>query len=95
VSALSYGQSASAEHITTIDEVHPTDQMYRLIWLEIYEQIKRAGCTFGKLSPVTADTPLAGLAGPSAQTEEDYDAVMKQIGSSPQARLRDTGLKRW
>jgi hypothetical protein len=69
--------------------------MYRLIWLEIYEQIKRAGCTFGKLSPVIADTPLAGLAGPSAETRGNYGDVMEQIGSSPQARLRETGLKRW
>jgi hypothetical protein len=40
ISAQSYNQGASAQHIVTKDEVHPTDQMYKLIWLEIYEQIK-------------------------------------------------------
>ena len=97
VGALSYAQSAPAEHISTIDEVHPTDQMYKLIWLEIYEQIKRSGCTFGKLSPAIADTPLAKLAGPSGQTRGDFAEVMDQLetGPLPQSRLTRTGHKLW
>ena len=81
--------------MTTIDQVHPTDQMYSLLWLEIYEQIKRSDCTFGKLSPVGADTPLAALSGPSAQSRQGLDAVMNQIGRSPQDRLRTTGHGLW
>jgi lysophospholipase L1-like esterase len=85
IPAMSYGESTTSQHITTIDEVHPSDEMYRLLWLQIYEQIKRSGCTFGKLSPVMAATPdalladLAGPAQPSAQTRQAYDAVMKEL----------------
>jgi hypothetical protein len=93
ISAASYNDSDSVQHTNTVDEVHPTDQMYRLIWLEIYEQIKRSGCTFGKLSPVIADTPLAELSGPSQQTRQAYAALMNQIGASPQARLTKTPPK--
>ncbi len=92
MSANSYSHSGSVQHIVTIDEVHPTDQMYKLIWLEIYEQIKRSNCTFGNLTSAVAvgPTTLAELSvGPRNA------AVMNQIGASPQARLRKTGLKRW
>jgi GDSL-like Lipase/Acylhydrolase len=92
VSRSDYIKDNSAEYIATVDEVHPTDQMYRLLWLEIYEQIKRSGCTFGKLSPVASDTPLAVMSGPSQQTELAFAAVMNELGQSPQDRLTKTGL---
>jgi phospholipase/lecithinase/hemolysin len=82
ISAASYNQGASVQHTHTFDEVHPTDQMYRLIWLEIYEQIKRSKCTFGRLSPVIADTPppLAELhEAPMLQTKQAFAAVMADI----------------
>ena len=41
-----------ATHLTTVDQAHPTDEMYRLIWLKIYEDIQAAGCTFGNLTGV-------------------------------------------
>jgi phospholipase/lecithinase/hemolysin len=63
ISALTYDLSGSVQHIFTVDEVHPTDQMYKLIWLEVYEQIKRSNCTFGSLPSVVSNalTPLAEL----------------------------------
>jgi hypothetical protein len=82
ISANDYSQKITSQNITTIDEVHPTDEMYRLLWLEIYEQIKRSGCTFGQLNQVAASTPLATLAGPaqpSPQTRQLFDAVMTQL----------------
>jgi GDSL-like Lipase/Acylhydrolase len=81
ISTNSYSSSSSVQHTTTIDQVHPTDQMYRLLWLEIYEQIKRSNCTFGKLSPVLAGTPLTGISGraPSQQTRQDYGTVMNEL----------------
>jgi hypothetical protein len=80
ISAASYSQGTSVQYTHTVDEVHPTDQMYRLIWLEIYEQIKRSNCTFGKLSPVIADTPLAGLSeGPTQRLRQAHAAVMADI----------------
>jgi hypothetical protein len=39
-----------AAHVTTIDEAHPSDEMYRLIWHEIRNQIYKADCTFDRLS---------------------------------------------
>jgi lysophospholipase L1-like esterase len=91
ISALSYTHGSSAQHMTTVDEVHPTDQMYRLIWQEIYEQIKLSDCTFGKLSPDMSDTTLGTLAGPTQQTRQGLGAVLNQLGSTPQARLKRTG----
>jgi hypothetical protein len=38
-----------AAHITTIDKLF-SDEMYRLIWHEIRNQIYKADCTFGRLS---------------------------------------------
>jgi hypothetical protein len=37
-------------HMTTMDEAHPSDEMYRLIWHEIRDVIWKARCTFGKLA---------------------------------------------
>lgn len=51
-----------AANITTIDEVHPSDVMYRLIWHEIRNEIYNAGCTFGTLSGKTVPTTLSQLA---------------------------------
>jgi hypothetical protein len=51
-----------AANITTIDEVHPSDEMYRLIWKEIHKVITKAGCTFGNLSGLTTPTTLSTLA---------------------------------
>jgi hypothetical protein len=52
-----------AANITTIDEVHPSDVLYRLIWKEIYRQgITKADCTFGNLTGVTTPTLLSALA---------------------------------
>jgi hypothetical protein len=44
VSALSYGQSASAEHITTIDEVHPTDQIWAINRVRMREHGEHTVC---------------------------------------------------
>jgi phospholipase/lecithinase/hemolysin len=51
-----------AAHISTIDEAHPSDEMYRLIWHEIRNQIYKADCTFGKLSFQITKTTLKQLA---------------------------------
>jgi lysophospholipase L1-like esterase len=83
ISAQSYNQSSLAQHVITIDEVHPTDQMYKLIWMEIYEQIRRSNCTFGNLVPSDVDvdisyipqTPLTAL----SQDRQGYGAVMNQL----------------
>ena len=39
-----------AAHITTIDEAHPSDELYRLVWHEIRDVIFKADCPFGKLN---------------------------------------------
>jgi phospholipase/lecithinase/hemolysin len=51
-----------AANITTIDEVHPSDVMYRLIWHEIRNEIYHANCTFGALSGVAVPATLSQLA---------------------------------
>jgi hypothetical protein len=82
IPAKDYLRNTEAQHITTVDEVHPTDQMYRLLWLEIYAQIRQSGCTFGLLGPAVADPGLAGLAGPaqpSLETKQAYGAVMNEL----------------
>lgn len=57
VSSSSYDQaSSSSSHTTTIDEVHPTDQVYKLIWHEIRKEIVKAGCTFGDGQGMTASS---------------------------------------
>jgi hypothetical protein len=45
-------------HVATIDEAHPNDPVYRLIWLEIYKVITKAGITFGTLPGLATPTPL-------------------------------------
>ena len=87
MSAKSYNQSGSVQHMVTKDEVHPTDQMYKLIWLEIREQIRKSNCTFGNLNPVGAATPLS--------TVQSFGEVMDEIGATPQARLTPTGHTLW
>jgi hypothetical protein len=51
-----------AVNITTIDEVHPSDELYRLIWLEIHQGIIAAGCAFGNLGNVVPTPVLSTLA---------------------------------
>ncbi len=71
--------TAAKRPVTTIDEVHPTDQMYKIIWDEIYVEIKRSRITFGRLSGAPVATTLATLSGPSAAVKGDYNAVMEKI----------------
>jgi phospholipase/lecithinase/hemolysin len=72
--------AAAARPITTIDEVHPTDAMYKLIWEEIYTTFQRQGSTFGKLQgTLTAISALAREAGPNAAVRGDFGAAMAQI----------------
>ena len=87
VGSNAYDIGVAGEFTTTVDQVHPTDQMYKLIWLEIREQIRKSKCTFGSLGPGPAGAPLS--------TMLNYPAVMAQIGASPQARLKPTGHKLW
>ena len=75
ISAFTYDtHNATVQHTTTIDEVHPTDQMYKLIWLEIREQIRRSKCTFGNLGPAHADLPMATM-----ENQEKYSTVMGEL----------------
>jgi lysophospholipase L1-like esterase len=80
VTAQAYDQSKTAGHITTIDQVHPTDQMYRLIWKEIYKEIKRADCTFGNLNGVISGPTLSALAGPTPETKAAFDMMLRVSG---------------
>jgi len=61
VAANDYG--GSTKHVACVDELHPTDHVYLLIWLEIREKILESGYSFGNL---TADnrkaSPLTALA---------------------------------
>jgi hypothetical protein len=60
VGANDYG--GSAKHVATVDALHPTDHVYRLIWLEIRRKILDSGCTFGSLAPDDHKaSPLAAL----------------------------------
>lgn len=78
VSAAQYDTTA-VRPITTIDEVHPTDQMYKIIWAEIYAELKRSNSSFGELTGAQVASTLATLAGPSAAVRGDYNSVMEQI----------------
>ena len=78
--------------VTTVDEVHPTDQMYKVIWDEIYAEIKRCNATFGLLTGARAATTLATLAGPSATVRGDFNSIMADIQKGGFA-LRKTGLR--
>ena len=60
-SGWDYSTSGLFRSVVTRDEVHPTDQLYYLIWLEIYEQIKQSNCTFGNLFGSAIDAPLLTL----------------------------------
>lgn len=80
-SAINYSASSSVGNLTTIDEVHPTDQLYRVIWLEIYEGIKKAGCTFGKLTDVSSSSPLSTLGGPTQAARSNFDRVMRELAA--------------
>lgn len=62
-------------HISTIDEAHPSDEMYRLIWHEIRNQIYKANCTFGKLNNQIVKTTLKQLARKGPQTVEDRQTI--------------------
>jgi hypothetical protein len=81
VGANAYDRSAAVEFTTTYDQVHPTDQMYKLIWLEIRDVIRRSNWTFGSLSPAAASTPLSAITNraPSQQTVQGHTAVMQQL----------------
>jgi hypothetical protein len=78
-SALSYQNSTDVAHLTTIDEVHPTDQVYKLIWMEIYEEIKKSDCAFGLLGGVGVATPLSTLSGPQPATRAGFGNVMAEL----------------
>ena len=78
-SALSYSSDTDLANLTTIDQVHPTDQVYRLIWLEIYEEIKKSDCTFGILAGALTPTPLSSLSGPSQATRDKFGGVMGEL----------------
>lgn len=73
--------TATRHHVTAIDQVHPTDQMYKLIWGEIYEVIKRTGTTFGRLqgAQIPGGAVLAGLSGPSDGVKSKFSSVLAQI----------------
>ena len=93
VGSNDYDRIVGDEFTTTVDQVHPTDQMYKLIWLEIREVIRRSNCTFGGLNLVPAVTPFPYLS--VVPTLQAHDAVMNQIGASPQDRLTRTNHGLW
>lgn len=86
VSSAGYSTSA-VKPINTIDEVHPTDHVYRLIWGEIYEEVKRSGSTFGNLVGAREFSTLAQLSGPSNAVHSEFNTVLEQIRSG-QHQLR-------
>lgn len=66
ISASRYDQMVQQGYrtnITTIDQAHPTDQMYRLIWQEIRATILRANLTFGTLHGAPAASELSQRSG--------------------------------
>jgi hypothetical protein len=79
ISAQAYDQRTQAAPLTTIDQVHPTDAMYRLIWQEIRREILAADCTFGRLPGVATPATLSTLAGPSAATQAGFNSVMQEL----------------
>jgi hypothetical protein len=56
------GADGRVANITTIDEVHPSDALYRLIWLEIHQGIIATGCVFGNLGNLVPTPVLSTLA---------------------------------
>ncbi|MGE4239180.1 MAG: SGNH/GDSL hydrolase family protein [Ramlibacter sp.] len=79
VSSTSY--ASGVRPITTIDEVHPTDALYKLIWEEIYSTLKRQQTTFGRLVGTPVISALARESGPNATVSRDFASVMDQIKS--------------
>lgn len=79
ISARAYDQRTQAAPLTTIDQVHPTDAMYRLIWQEIRREILAANVTFGRLYGVPTPGTLSHLAGPTAATRTGFNAVMQEL----------------
>jgi hypothetical protein len=66
-------------NISTIDQAHPSDEMYRLIWHEIRNKIYKADCTFGRLNNQIAKTTiLKGLArqGSGSQSSEEETVLI-------------------
>ena len=78
VSSSGYSTSSNRP-VTTIDEVHPTDQMYKLIWGKIYEEIQAQGTSFGKLSGSRSASTLETLSGPSSDVRGNFGSVLDQI----------------
>jgi len=58
VGAAIYGQLGGPQPLTTIDQKHPTDQMYRFLWEEIYAELQLAGLSFGRLSAAAVGQAL-------------------------------------
>lgn len=79
MSALDGNAKISSSPMTTIDEVHPSERVYRLIWGEIYAAIKAADCQFGNLNVDRTDSVLTTLGGPSAETRNQFNNVMGQL----------------
>lgn len=67
--------------MTTIDQVHPSERVYRLIWQEIYAAIKKADCQFGDLTVDRTASVLSTLGGPSAQTKGRFDNVIGELAA--------------
>lgn len=67
ISALRYDILSNSEdfstNISTVDQAHPTDAVYRLIWKEIYKVITDAQLVFGGLPGLTTTPLLSSLAG--------------------------------
>jgi len=86
VSSAGYSTSAKRP-ITTIDEVHPTDQMYKIIWGEIYDAIKRSQSTFGNLAGFGPESVLTALF--KDKVRDDFRSVLQDIrdGVGRSARL--------
>lgn len=66
ISSLSYDILSNREdfstHISTVDQAHPTDAVYRLIWKEIYKVITDTQLVFGGLTGLTYIPQLSVLA---------------------------------
>jgi phospholipase/lecithinase/hemolysin len=82
MSSAEAGESTIPSSFTTIDEVHPTERVYRLIWHEIYEQIKRADLVLGNEDMRSTETLLARLGGPSEETREAYARLLAELPKS-------------
>lgn len=79
--------------VTAKDEVHPTDQMYKLIWGEIREVIRSSGATFGNLEGMRQgkafSADLMGLSGPNGAVRGQLGSVLDDIKGG-NFRLRPT-----